>query len=71
MQFSLDQRRYRLNLSRKQLCEECNLRGRKISYGAVCKVINEPGESLYQTEKIVLDTIAELEVERGITSSEF
>lgn len=51
MQFSLDQRRYRLNLSRKQLHEECNRRGRKISYGAVCKTINEPGESLYTAEK--------------------
>lgn len=71
MQYSLDQRRYGLDLSRKQLWEECNRRGRKISYTAVCKAINEPGESLYQTEKIVTDTILELEAEKGIASSGF
>lgn len=71
MQYSLDQRRYRLDISRKQLHEECNNRGRKISYNAVCQVINEPGELLHHTEKLVIDTIEELEAEKGIVSSEF
>lgn len=71
MQFTLDQRRYRLNLSRKKLWEECNLRGRKIGYSSVCKTIDTPGEVGYRTEKKVSDTILELEQEHGITDIYF
>lgn len=71
MQFSLDQRLYNLNMSKKELCEECNLRGRKISYGTVCRVIEHPGEVLYKYEKMVVDTVSELEAIRGITDIEF
>lgn len=71
MQFSLDQRLYNLNMSKKELCEECNYRGRKISYGTVCRVIEHPGEVLYKYEKIVVDTVSELEAIRGITDIEF
>lgn len=71
MQFSLDQRLYNLNMSKKELCEECNRRGRRISYGTVCRVIAHPGEVLYKYEKIVVDTISELEALRGITDIDF
>lgn len=71
MTFSLDQRRYRLNLTKKQLHEECLKRGRKIGYSSVCTTIENPGELLYTTEKKVIDTIAEIEAERRITDIEF
>lgn len=71
MRFSLDQRRYRLNLSRKQLWEECNLRGRKIGYSSVCKAIDTPLEVEYKTKKKVSDTILDLEKEKGITDIDF
>ena len=71
MQFTLDQRRYRLNLSRKQLWEECSRRGRKIGYSSVCKAIDTPVEVGYKTEKKVSDTITELENEHGITGIDF
>lgn len=51
MQYSLDQRLYNLNMSKKELCEECNCRGRKISYNMVCRVINQPGDAFYKYEK--------------------
>lgn len=70
MQFTLDQRQYRLNITKKQLCDECNSRGRKISYPTVCKVIEEPNEASYKTKEIVSATITEMELERGIVSSE-
>lgn len=71
MQYSLDQRLYNLNMSKKELCEECNCRGRKISYNMVCRVINQPGDAFYKYEKIVSDTISELEAIKGITDIEF
>ncbi len=71
MQFSLDQRRYRLNMSCRQLWEECNRRGRTVSYDMVRKVINQSGEVLYHTEKKIVDTLAEIEMERGMTDIEF
>lgn len=71
MQFTLDQRRYRLNLTRKQLWEECNRRGRKIGYNSVCKAINAPLEVDYQAKIKVSDTIAELEKECGVTDIDF
>ncbi len=71
MEYSLDQRRYRLDLSKKQLHEECNRRGRKISYQAVCTVINEPRMLSPAIENMVRDTIKELETSRGITDIDF
>jgi len=71
MQFSLDQRAYRLGLSKKQLWDECNRRGRRISYSSVCAAVNYPGEIAYKLEKKVNDTIAELEAEQGITDVNF
>lgn len=71
MQFSSEARCNRLKLNRKQVWVECNNRGRKISYGSVCTAINSPGELLYTTEKLVIDTISEIESERGMTDIEF
>lgn len=70
MKFSLDQRRYRLDMSRKQIQQECDRRGRKVSYSAVCKAFTEPEELLPNTIQKIEDTITELEKERGITSTD-
>lgn len=66
MKYSLDQRLYNMNITKKDLQKECVKRGRNISYSSVCKVINEPEEVLYSTEKKVIETVEELEHERGI-----
>lgn len=71
MTFSLDQRLYNLKLSKKDLHEICVNKGLEISYGTVCRVINSPGEVLYQYEKMVTDVISELEAKRGITDIKF
>ena len=71
MTFSLDQRLYNLKISKKDLHEECKNRGRKVSYSTICKAINEPGTVLYSVEKKIVDTIQELEKEKGIVSIEF
>lgn len=71
MLYSLDQRMYRLNISKKKLWEECNRRGRKIGYTSVCAVIDYPGEKSLKMEQKVTDTIAEMEKERGITDIVF
>lgn len=63
MKQSLDQRLYKLGMSKKDLQKKCANRGRKVGYDSITKV-------LYSTEKKITDTIQELEAERGI-SAEF
>ena len=69
MEFSLEQRLFNLRISRKDLERECSSRNRKVSYETVRKVINEP---YYMTgrevREKVLETLTELEQERGIKS---
>lgn len=71
MQFSLDQRRYNLNMSKKEFYKVCVSKGLKISYSMVCRVFNEPGEVEYKYEKMVKDVLSQLEAKRGITDITF
>lgn len=70
MKQSLDQRLYNLRMSKKDLQKECANRGRKVSYDSISKALSNLNEVLYSTEKKIIDTIQELEAERGI-SAEF
>lgn len=72
MQFSLDQRLYNMKITKRKLCNECANRGRKVSYDSILKVINDsPYSTTYGTRKKVIDTIEELEKEKGIKSIDF
>lgn len=72
MEFSLDQRLYNMRISMKELLRECEKRNRKVSYSTVRKVINEPYYVVsYDVRRKVIQTIEELEKEKGITDIMF
>lgn len=66
MKQSLDQRRYNLNITRKQIYEECRARNIKISYNSVSDVIaNKEGVSFHFI-KLIDDLLTCLEGEQNI-----
>lgn len=72
MEFSLNQRLYNMHITMKDLLRECEKRGRKVSYKTVRKVINEPYYAVdWSLRTKVIQTIEELEQEKGITDIMF
>ena len=72
MEFSLDQRLYNMRVSKKELFRECKKRGRKVSYDTVRMIINEPDYPVrYELRRKIIQTIEELEKEKGITDIMF
>ena len=72
MEFSLNQRLYNMHITMKDLLRECEKRGRKVSYNTVRKVINEPYYAVdWNLRSKVIQTIEELEKEKGITDIMF
>lgn len=72
MEFSLEQRLYNMRISMRELLRECEKRNRKVCYNSVRKVIKEPPYMIdYEIRRKVLQTIEELEKEKGITDIMF
>ena len=71
MEYTLDQRLYRLNMTKKDLYEQCKIRGEKISYEKVRQSVNYPTEAEPKYTDILRKVISEIETERGITDIYF
>lgn len=75
MLFSLQQRLWNMNISKKDLERECLKRDRKVSYNVIRQVINGSYKSFYEVSNRtwfrILNTIEELEREKGIKSIEY
>lgn len=70
-EYSLDQRLYRLGLTKKDIYEQCKARGIKISYQKVQETIEYPNEVDYKYKEKVRKVITELESQKGITDIYF
>ena len=75
MLFSLQQRLWNMNISKKDLEKECLKRDRKVSYDVIRHIINGSYHAFYEVSNKtwfkVLNTIEELEAEKGIKSIEY
>lgn len=71
IEYTLDQRLYRLGLSKKDIYEQCKARGKRISYEKICEAVNFPMEADLKYTNIVKTVVSEIEAEREITDIYF
>lgn len=71
IEYSLDQRLYRLNMTKKDLYEQCKIRGKRISYEKVCQSVNFPMETDPKYTNLLREVVSGIEMERGITDKYF
>ncbi len=71
IEYSLDQRLYRLNMTKKDLHEQCKSRGKRISYEKVCQSVNFPMETDPKYTNLLREVVSGIEMERGITDKYF
>lgn len=74
IEYSLDQRRYRLNLSKKELFEICSTMGVDLKYDTICCILdNQERARHFIPEKVDLlrAIMRELEEEQGIADIYF
>lgn len=71
IEYTLDQRLYRLNMTKKDLYEQCKIRGKRISYGKVCQSVNFPTETEPKYTNLLREIVSEIEKKRGITDIYF
>lgn len=71
IEYTLDQRLYRLNMTKKALHKQCVNRGKRISYERVCQSVNFPMETEPKYINLLREVVSEIEMERGITDIYF
>ena len=71
IEYTLDQRLYRLNMTKKDLHEQCKSRDKRISYEKVCQSVNFPMETEPKYTDLLREVVSEIEMERGITDIYF